>query len=51
MAQICDMGQYGFKSSPKEGVLGIFFFALKNPTASAGLERSELWYQRPARYL
>ena len=28
----------GFTSLPKEGVLRIFFFALKNPTASAGFE-------------
>ena len=27
------------------------FFALKNPTASAGFEPPELGYQRPARYL
>jgi hypothetical protein len=36
MPQICDMGQ-AFTSPPKEGVLRIFF-ALKNPTASAGFE-------------
>jgi hypothetical protein len=29
MPQICDMGQDGFSSPPKEGVLRIFFFALK----------------------
>ena len=34
MPQICDMGQ-------KEGVLRIFF-ALKNPTASAGFEPANL---------
>jgi hypothetical protein len=39
-------GTDGFTAPPKEGVLRIFF-ALKNPTASAG----ELGYQRPARYL
>jgi hypothetical protein len=32
MPQICDMGQDGFTSPPKEGVLRIFF-ALKNPMA------------------
>ena len=31
----------GFTSLPKEGVLGIFF-ALKNPTASAGLGPANL---------
>ena len=31
-------GTNGFTSLPKEGVLRIFFFALKNPTASAGFE-------------
>ena len=31
-------GTDGFTSPPKEGVLGIFFFALKNPTALAGFE-------------
>jgi hypothetical protein len=30
-------GIHGFISLPKEGVLRIFFFALKNPTASAGV--------------
>jgi hypothetical protein len=29
-------GTHGFTSLPKEGVLRIFFFALKIPTASAG---------------
>ena len=32
----------GFTSPPKEGVLRIFFFALKNPTASGGFEPSNL---------
>jgi hypothetical protein len=31
-------GTYSFTSLPKEGMLRIFF-ALKNPTASAGFER------------
>jgi hypothetical protein len=31
-----------FTSVPKEGVLRIFFFALKNPTASAGFEPANL---------
>ena len=31
-------GTDGFTSPPKEGVLRIFFFALKNPTASVGIE-------------
>ena len=44
-------GTDGFTSPPKEGVLRIFFFALKNPTASAGCEPRELGYQRPALYL
>jgi hypothetical protein len=35
--QICDMGQDGFYFSSEEGVLRIFF-ALKDPTASAGFE-------------
>jgi hypothetical protein len=39
--QICDMGTDGFTSPPKEGVLRIFF-ALKNPTASAGFEPANL---------
>ena len=34
-------GTNGFTSLPKEGVLRIFF-ALKNPTASAGFERANL---------
>ena len=34
-------GKDGFTSSPKEGVLRIFF-ALKNPAASAGFETSNL---------
>jgi hypothetical protein len=40
MPQICDMVQ-AFTSPPKEGVLRIFF-ALKNPTASAGFEPANL---------
>ena len=38
-------GTDGFTSPPKEGVLRIFFedfFALKNPTASAGFEPANL---------
>ena len=35
-------GTNGFTSLPKEGVLRIFFFALKNPTASAGFEPANL---------
>ena len=36
-------GTKGFTSLPKEGVLRIFFFfALKNPTASAGFEPANL---------
>jgi hypothetical protein len=31
-------GTHGFTSLPKEGVLRIFFFALKHPTALAGFE-------------
>jgi hypothetical protein len=42
MRQICDMGHDGFTSLPKEGVLRIIFFALKNPTASAGFEPANL---------
>ena len=34
-------GKNGFTSLPKEGVLRIFF-ALKNPTASAGFEPTNL---------
>ena len=34
-------GTDGFTSPPKEGVLRIFF-ALKNPTASAGFEHANL---------
>jgi hypothetical protein len=40
MPQICDMGK-AFTSPPKEGVLRIFF-ALKNPTVSAGFEPANL---------
>jgi hypothetical protein len=40
MPQICDIGQ-AFTSPPKEGVLTIFF-ALKNPTASAGFKPANL---------
>ena len=36
---------------PSEGRRSEDFFALKNPTASAGFEPRELGYQRPARYL
>ena len=39
----------GFISPPKEGVLRIFF-ALKNPTASAGFEPANLGTKRPARH-
>ena len=35
-------GTDGFTSPPKESVLRIFFFALKNPTASVGFEPSNL---------
>ena len=35
-------GPNGFTSLPKEGVLRIFFFAPKNPTASAGFEPANL---------
>ena len=35
-------GTNGFISLPKEGVLRIFFFALKNPTVSAGFEPANL---------
>jgi len=35
-------GTDGFTSLPKEGVLRIFFPALKNPTASAGFEPANL---------
>ena len=35
------LGTDGFTSPPKEGVLRIFF-ALKNPTASAGFEPANL---------
>ena len=35
-------GTDGFTSLPKGGVLRIFFFALKNPTASVGLELANL---------
>jgi hypothetical protein len=35
-------GTHSFTSLPKEGVLRIFFFALENPTASAGFERTNL---------
>ena len=35
-------GTGGFTSPPKEGVLRIFFFALKNPTASVGFEPANL---------
>jgi hypothetical protein len=33
---------HGFTSLPKEGVLRIFFFHLKNPTASAGFEPTNM---------
>jgi hypothetical protein len=35
-------GTDGFTSSPNEGVLRIFFFAIKNPSASAGFEPAKL---------
>jgi hypothetical protein len=35
-------GTDGFTSPPKEGLLRIFFFALKNPTASAGFVPANL---------
>jgi hypothetical protein len=35
-------GTHSFTSLTKEAVLGIFFFALKNPTASAGFEPANL---------
>jgi len=35
-------GTDGFTSPPKEGMLRIFFFALKNPTALAGFEPANL---------
>ena len=35
-------GTDGFTSPPKEGVLRIFFFAFKKPTASAGFEPANL---------
>ena len=35
-------GTDGFTSPPKEGVLRIFFFALKNRTASVGFEPANL---------
>ena len=35
-------GTNDFTSLPKEGVLRILFFALKNPTASAGFETANL---------
>ena len=35
-------GTDGFTSPPKEGVMRIFFFAIKNPTASAGFEPANL---------
>ena len=35
-------GTNGFTSFPKEGALKFFFFALKNPTASAGFEPANL---------
>jgi hypothetical protein len=41
MPQICDMGQEGFYFPSEEAVLRIFF-ALKNPTASAGFEPANL---------
>jgi hypothetical protein len=41
MPQICDMGLDGFYFPSEEGVLRIFSL-LKNPTASAGFEPSNL---------
>jgi hypothetical protein len=45
MPQICDMGQDRIFTSPSEGrrAEDLFFFALKNPTASAWFEPRELW--------
>ena len=37
----------GFTPPPKEGVLRIFFFALKNPTASVGFEPANLGTKGP----
>jgi hypothetical protein len=43
MPQICDVwDRTAFTSAPKEGALRIFFFALKNPKASAGFEPANL---------
>jgi hypothetical protein len=45
-------GTHSFTSLPKEGVLMIFFFALKNPTASAVFEPANFGSKgRPAPYL
>jgi hypothetical protein len=41
MPKICDMGQDGFYF-PSEGRRVEDFFALKNPTASAGFEPANL---------
>jgi hypothetical protein len=41
MPKILRHGTDGFTSPPKEGILRIFF-ALKNPTASAGFETANL---------
>jgi len=38
------MGQDDFISSPKEGVLKIFFSALKNPMASVEFEPANFGY-------
>jgi hypothetical protein len=51
MPQIYDMGPTALLSFPKEGVVRIFFFALKNLKAWAGFEPRKLVYQRPSRYL
>jgi hypothetical protein len=42
MPQICDMGQDGFYFPSEDGVVRIFF-ALKNPTVSAGFEPANLY--------
>jgi hypothetical protein len=50
MLQVCDMGPDGVYFPSEEGRVDNFF-ALKNPTASAGFIPAKLGYQRPARYL
>ena len=44
------LGTNGFTYLPKEGVLRIFF-ALKNPTASAGFEPAKLGTSKPRKPL